>query len=88
MSLGGGRPGPSQGENIIKIAQGHFWGYTGGTYRQGVRSIDRWKDMLRDDYKIVGGPIGPKDKYPRFTERISFIDVAPLTEYAFKNRNK
>jgi RHS repeat-associated protein len=82
-----GRSGAAQGENIIKISQGRFWGYTGERGKQSTHSIDFFNRLLRTDYERVGGRTESGDNYPRFTGRISFIDVAKWTQIVFQDRN-
>jgi RHS repeat-associated protein len=83
-----GRAGASQGENILKVGQSRFWGYTGHTFRQDVKTVDQWRSMLRADYNAVGGQSAPSDQYPQFTGRISFIDTASIAQGVFNDRNK
>jgi RHS repeat-associated protein len=83
-----GEAGSSQGENIIKVGQSRFWGYTGQRFSQDVKTIDQWRSMLRADYNAVGGPSAPADQYPKFTGRISFIDTASIAQGVFNDRNK
>jgi len=83
-----GLSGPSQGENIIKVGPSRFWGYTDHSFKQDSRTISQWQNVLRSDYDLVGGRSNPADNYPRFTGRISFVDTAKLTRWAFDDRNK
>lgn len=81
--------GPSVGENIIRIDRGLFWGYTGARgYRNNVRTIEGWKDDLREAYRREGGHPGPNDRFPRFTGRITFIDTAKVARKVFDDRNR
>jgi hypothetical protein len=83
-----GRSGVSQGENLIKISQGRFWGYTDNQEKKRTtHSIDYFNRILRNDYIIVGGHPASGDSYPYWTGRISFIDVAKWTQIAFQDRN-
>lgn len=76
--------GAWQGENIIKVGPGRFWGFLFG---ERVRSIRGWEDQLRSAYNR--GLATPRtDRLPGFTGLTSFLDVAGISMEVFDLRNR
>ncbi len=75
--------GGYQGENIIKVGSGRFWGF--GTEIP-VRSIRQWEEELRRAYN-EGLSVGRTDPLPGFTGNILFFNTSKLGMNIFDLRN-
>src|SRR4029077_3999411 len=69
-------PGGSwQGENIVKVGPGKYWGYGSPTGR--VKSIEQWEKELRNVYNLEAGT-SRTARIPGFTGKILFLDTAQI----------
>ena len=75
--------GGFQGENIVKVGAGRYWGY--GTDVP-VRSISQWETELRRAYNSGLG-VARTDALPGFTGNILFFDTAQVGMNIFDLRN-
>jgi len=80
--------GDWQGENVIKVGEGRFWGHP-----LGVMSVSEWEAQLRAEYNRGLDPadwkgIRPRDNGSPFTRGlVEFFDMAAVAEKVFDHRS-
>jgi hypothetical protein len=74
--------GPYRGENVIKVGEGDYWGFGGGT-----QTYNGWEAILRNDYNQRTGS-SRTDALPGFKNFAVFIHVSHVGMDVFDLRKK
>jgi hypothetical protein len=79
-----------QAENVVKIGQDQFWGFTGVNE---VHNQKDWEDELREAYNAPDGQRAGKQRHGRIPGflrpiTIDFLNVANISSQLFDIRNK